>query len=75
MQRQFFQEVRDKKFYSVPYNFVGREVRVKITAKLIEIFDQDLNSLAAHARLFGKEIYSTDKRHYPEEKVALTQFS
>lgn len=54
---------------------MGREVRVKITTKLIEVFDQDLNSLAVHARLFGKENYSTDKRHYPEEKLALTQFS
>jgi transposase len=64
-----------KKFYSVPYKFVGREVRVRVTAKLVEIFDLDLNPLAAHARLFGKELYSTDPRHYPEEKLALTQFS
>lgn len=64
-----------KKFYSVPFKYVGQEVRVKVTSKLIEIFDRDLNPLAAHARLLGKEIYSTDSRHYPEEKVALTQFS
>ncbi|MBX2986743.1 MAG: IS21 family transposase [Bdellovibrionaceae bacterium] len=64
-----------KKFYSCPFKYVGREVRVKVTAKLIEVFDQDLNPLAAHARLLGKEIYSTDPKHYPEEKVALTQFS
>lgn len=64
-----------KKFYSVPYQNVGREVRVRITAKLVEIFDQDLNPLCVHVRLLGKEIYSTDERHYPAEKVALTQFS
>ena len=64
-----------KKFYSCPFKYVGREVRVKVTAKLIEIYDRDLNPLAVHARLLGKEIYSTDPRHYPEEKVALTQFS
>lgn len=64
-----------KKFYSVPFGFVGREVRVRVTAKLIEVFDQDLNCLSCHARLLGKEIYSTDKSHYPAEKVALTQFS
>lgn len=49
-----------KKFYSVPYQFVGREVRVRVTSKLIEIFDQDLNSLASHARLLGKETHSTN---------------
>ena len=64
-----------KKFYSVPHRSVGRDVRVKITTKLIEIFDLDLNPLAAHARLLGRETHSTDKRHYPEEKVALVQFS
>lgn len=64
-----------KKFYSVPYQSVGREVRVRITAKLVEVFDQDLNPLCAHPRLLGKEIYSTDEKHYPAEKVAATQFS
>jgi len=64
-----------KKFYSIPYKFVGREVRVKVTAKLIEVFDRDLNPLAAHARLLGKELYSTDPKHYPEEKVAQVGFS
>jgi len=64
-----------KKFYSVPFKYVGLEVRVKVTSKLIEIFDRDLNALAAHARILGRELYSTDPRHYPEEKVALTQFS
>lgn len=64
-----------KKFYSVPYQFVGRDVRVRITSKLVEIFDQDLNSLSSHARLLGKETHSTNSNHYPVEKVALTQFS
>lgn len=64
-----------KKFYSVPHPFVGTEVRVKVTAKMVTVFDRDLNGLATHARLLGKEIYSTDPRHYPEEKLALTQFS
>jgi hypothetical protein len=40
-----------KKFYSVPHKYVGREVRVKITSRLIEVFDLELNPLAAHARL------------------------
>jgi hypothetical protein len=64
-----------KKFYSVPHVHVGREVRVRITAKLIEVFDQELNTICAHPRLLGKEIYSTNESHYPPEKFALTQFS
>lgn len=64
-----------KKFYSVPYQKVGQEVRVRVTAKMIEVFDQNLNSLCVHIRLLGKENYSTNPGHYPEEKLALTQFS
>lgn len=64
-----------KKFYSVPFKFVGREVRVRVTSKMIEVFDHDLNPLSCHARLLGRETHSTDPSHYPEEKVALTQFS
>ena len=64
-----------KKFYSIPYKFVGSEVRVRVTSKIIEVFDLESNPVCCHARLVGKEIYSTDSRHYPEEKVALTQFS
>jgi transposase len=64
-----------KKFYSVPYRFVGRDVRVRVTSKLIEVFDEDLNPLATHMRLLGRETHATDPKHYPAEKVALTQFS
>lgn len=64
-----------KKFYSVPYRHVGHEVRVRVTSKLIEIFDQDLNALCSHARVIGRGTHSTDQRHYPAEKVAQTQFS
>lgn len=64
-----------KKFYSVPYANVGREVRVRVTTRLIEIFDQDLNPLCSHARLHGRETHSTDPRHYPPEKLACAQFS
>lgn len=64
-----------KKFYSVPYQNVGREVRARVTAKLIEMFDKDLNPLCVHVRLFGSETHSTNEGHYPPEKLAQTQFS
>jgi hypothetical protein len=64
-----------KKFYSVPHRYVGQELRAKVTSRLISIFDRDLNPVAAHARLLGREIYSTDPKHYPEEKLAVVGFS
>jgi transposase len=44
-----------KKFYSVPFKFVGREVRVRLTTKLIEIFDEDLNPLFARLKKSAKK--------------------
>lgn len=64
----------EKNFYSVPHLFVGRSVRVKIKAKLIEIFDDSLNVLAVHVRLVGSGKYSTVEAHYPEAKVQASRF-
>lgn len=65
----------EKHFYSVPFFYVGRAVRVRLGAKIVEIFSEDLEPLAVHERLMGQEYYSTNPAHYPEEKLALTQFS
>lgn len=64
----------DQRFYSVPYVYVGRSVRVRISEKLIEVFDEDRTSISTHARLSGKERVSTQDGHYPEAKVGLTRF-
>jgi transposase len=64
----------ERRFYSVPYIFVGREVRVRVRAKLIEIFGEDSGAIAVHPRLFGTERASTLEAHYPEEKVAVARF-
>jgi hypothetical protein len=64
----------EKNFYSVPYQYVGRSVRVRIKAKLIEIFDESTLSLAAHVKLVGAGKYSTVEAHYPEHKVQASRF-
>lgn len=64
----------ERKFYSVPYRYVGRTVRVRVTAKMIEIFDQDQEPLASHIKLVGSEIFSTNEAHYPEHKVGVANF-
>ena len=63
-----------KNFYSVPFTFVGKTVRVRLTAKLVEIFDDDGNIITAHERLHAEHRYSTDHRHYPEAKAAYAFF-
>jgi transposase len=64
----------ERRFYSVPYVFVGREVRVRIRAKLIEIFGDDTDAISVHPRLFGSDRASTLDAHYPEEKIAVARF-
>ena len=64
----------EKNFYSVPHPYVGRSVRVRIKAKLIEIFDDSTLSLAVHVRLSGVGKYSTIEAHYPDHKVQASRF-
>lgn len=64
----------EKNFYSVPFLAVGTTVRVKRTARLVEIFSSNHEALAVHGRLKGTSQFSTDERHYPEEKVSLARF-
>lgn len=40
-----------KNFYSVPFRFVGQTVRLRVGSRVLEVFDTDGNSIAAHAVL------------------------
>jgi transposase len=56
-------------FYSVPYWFVQREVRVKITEKLIEVF-HDGQRIAAHEHSRIAYRHSTLAEHMPPQHWA-----
>lgn len=64
----------DKNFYSTPFRYVGQTVRVKLTEKMVEVFDGDSQPIAAHARLGGYGKFSTFDAHYPESKVSVARF-
>jgi len=65
----------DKCCYSVPYAYVSQIVRVKLSPRLVEVFDsQNQNLIATHSRLQGQFKTSTNDSHYPQEKVAVTRF-
>lgn len=64
-----------KNFYSVPHTFVGLVVRVRLSSKLVEIFSDDAEAIAVHARITGEHGYATDHRHYPAAKLATASFS
>lgn len=56
-------------FYSVPYRFIGQVVRVKIGARMMEVFNEDHDSIAIHAKLTGRGEFRTNESHYPEGKI------
>jgi hypothetical protein len=64
----------ENRFYSVPYSYVGRTVRVRISERLIEIFTEDQQPLAVYSKLTGTPRVSTQESHYPETKTGLTRF-
>ncbi|HWA73966.1 MAG TPA: IS21 family transposase [Polyangiaceae bacterium] len=64
----------DKNFYSAPHGMIGQTVRVRLGAKLVELFTTDHERLAAHARLAGVGKFSTEEQHYPDGKLSIRRF-
>lgn len=64
----------DKNFYSTPFHYVGQNVRVRLTEKMVEVFDDNSEAIAVHARLQGQCKFSTFDVHYPEAKVSVARF-
>lgn len=53
-------------FYSVPYEYIGNEIEIKLTEDLVEIFYNQMR-IASHKRLYGKYgQQSTLKEHMPD---------
>ncbi len=57
-----------RKFYSVPFEYLGEEVDVRATQLTVEIFYHH-QRVASHRRLWGKTEYSTIAEHMPPDKL------
>lgn len=57
--------VRDKVYYSVPYAYIGKKVKVLYTRTLVKIFAPDGNRIAVHARCTIAGRYCTIETHMP----------
>ncbi|HZJ03936.1 MAG TPA: IS21 family transposase [Nocardioidaceae bacterium] len=56
----------DKNFYSIPSRLIGQSLDVRITSRMVEVFD-GTERVAAHTRLRGvRGRYSTLTAHMPE---------
>ena len=61
--------------YSVPWTYVGKKVRVRLTSRIVEIFDSESTLLIyTHTRSQKLGLRKTDENHWPPEKRAHLSF-
>ena len=57
----------DGMLYSIPYEYIGKKVDVRITSTIVEVFFNS-DRIASHRRLYGRKgRYSTITEHMPKE--------
>jgi transposase len=52
----------DKHYYSAPYQYIGKKLKVVYTRSMVRIF-YHFNQIAVHHRNYTKGTYTTDKTH------------
>ena len=65
--------MHEKNYYSVPYQYVGKEVDIKYNDKSITIYFEG-DRIALHKVMKGTYHYSTRVEHYPEQKLVETNY-
>ncbi len=65
----------DRNFYTVPFIYVGKSVRLRLRACTVEVFDKETaQQMTSHIRLKGIGKHSRYDWHYPPEKIQQTRF-
>ena len=65
----------DGRFYSVPYQYAGRQLDLRSTVSSIEIFFEH-ERIASHIRSYTKQMrYTTDEAHMPERHRAMADWT
>jgi len=59
--------IHEKNYYSVPYQFVGKELDIKFNGKEVHAYSET-SRIASHSTMRGTFHYSTNTAHYPEKK-------
>jgi len=60
-------------YYSIPYQFAGKTVQIRITSRIIEVFYEG-ERIACHVRNNNKR-FTTDKKHMPDSHKAVSEWS
>lgn len=58
----------EKNYYSVPYQYVGKEVDVKFNQSMVHVY-YNCQRISSHSSIKGTYHYSTKHEHYPENKL------
>jgi transposase len=65
VQRNYhIQLTESHRYYSVPYQYVGKKVKVLYTPEVVEIY-YDNNRIALHVHRLHQQVYNTDPAHMP----------
>jgi transposase len=64
----------DKHYYSVPYRYVGKRVRLIYTQSSVEIYAH-YERIAVHLRCLGRYHYSTIKEHLPSTQQWVSEWN
>lgn len=59
--------IHEKNYYSVPHQYVGKELDIKFNGKEIHAYFET-SRIASHSAMRGTFHYSTNTAHYPEKK-------
>lgn len=65
---------RDKHFYSVPYQHIGKKVKVLYNSSIVEIYYQ-YSRVAMHQRNYTPNRYTTNKDHLASKHKYLTEWN
>lgn len=64
----------DKHYYSVPFRFIGKKVKLLYTSSLVEVFYK-YERIATHQRQYKKYHYTTDNEHLASAHRYLSEWT
>mgnify|MGYP003684906137 FL=1 len=65
---------KDKHYYSVPYQYIGKRIRIVYSESFIEVYYK-YNRIALHPRHRKKYAYTTTKEHMPSHHNFVSEWS
>jgi transposase len=74
MKNGFVRLSKDIHYYSVPYQYIGKKVKMLYTSFDVEIY-YNYELIAKHKRQIGRYQYTTDSKHLASQHLFLTEWN